>query len=70
MMLSKNPMNVPCDACGMPVGIFGTIRLGTFDPIRRYKASKRKMIMNYRWRLCPKHYQKALDSIKEAVEKI
>ena len=70
MISTNNPPMVACDACGTPTAVFGTIKLGTYDPTRRYKTSTRKMIMNYRWKLCVKHYEEALKTIKSAIEKV
>ena len=68
MAPADTPLMVSCDSCHKPVASYGTIKLGTYDPTRRYKTSHRKMIMNYRWRLCEKHYKQALGAITKAIE--
>ena len=70
MTPASTPFLVACEACGIPGAIYGTIKLGIYDPMHRYKSSRRKMITNYRWRLCPKHYKETLEKIKKAVEGI
>lgn len=59
-----------CEACQKPVNNFGTIKLGTYDPSRHYQTSHRKMISNYKWQLCPKHFKETLEKIKKAIEGI
>lgn len=63
---------VHCDACpdGTTTKLYGSIRLGCTDPEHRYIGSKRKMMANYKWQLCPKHYKVVLDKIKESIKEI
>ncbi len=59
-----------CNACGKPVQNYGLIKLNTVDPSKRYISSGRKMISNFRWELCPKHFKEMLDKIKDTIKKI
>lgn len=61
---------VLCDACNKPIQDYGIIRLGTVDPVKRYVSSNRKMISNYRWRLCPKHFKEVKNKIEEEIKNI
>lgn len=70
MIQADSPFLIPCEACGKATSVYGTIKLGTIDPTRKYRSSHRKMLMNYKWRLCPKHYSLVLKTINEAIEKI
>lgn len=70
MIKAVSSIRIVCDACELPVTEYGTIRLTTYNPRRRYQASRRKMISNYRWRLCIKHYNQTLKTIINSVAKI
>ena len=69
MTIKKSEIWIRCDACEKLIQDYGTIRLGTWDPMRRY-SSGRKIQMNWKWRLCPKHYKQAYNAVKKSIEKI
>ena len=66
----NNDVYILCEACQKPVKDYGSIKLGTTDPNHRYKGSRRKMIMNYKWKLCPQHFKEAVDKITKAIDTI
>lgn len=59
-----------CEACQKPAANWGTVKLGTIDPTRTYTTSNKKIISNYKWRLCPKHFKEVVAVVKGAIEKL
>lgn len=70
MNQTNEQMYILCEACGKPVQNFGTIKLNTIDPTHHYKTSKRKFLMNYKWKLCPVHFKEAVGAIEKAIKAI
>lgn len=57
-----------CEACQKPVSTWGIVKLGSYDPERRYRSSNKKIISNYRWRLCSKHFHEVMKIITKSIE--
>jgi hypothetical protein len=71
MIPTKNQkIVVPCDACGKIVSTYGNIRLSTNHPTHKYTTSNKKFIMNYKWRLCAKDFDRSLKAIQDSIQKL